>query len=58
MLAKDLTSETFLAAVEAARRSEAVGGTGVRLTLPWLIGIARHKLAELNAVHHEVLSLR
>ncbi|MEO9220432.1 MAG: sigma-70 family RNA polymerase sigma factor [Mycobacteriaceae bacterium] len=46
VLAEDLTSETFLAAVEAARRSEAAGNTEGSLTLPWLIGIARHKLAD------------
>jgi RNA polymerase sigma-70 factor (ECF subfamily) len=37
-LAEELTSETFLAAV--AQRAEAP------LTTPWLIGIARHKLAD------------
>lgn len=45
-LAEDLTAETFLAAVEA------VGGgqTGRRppreLTTAWLVGVARHKLAD------------
>lgn len=43
-LAEDLTSETFLAAVDAVRRSTAC--TDVPLTVPWLIGIARHKLAD------------
>lgn len=37
-LAEDLTSETFLAAVRA-------GEEGVQ-TVAWLIGIARHKLAD------------
>lgn len=40
-LAEDLTSETFLAAVEAVRKS-----TAVPPTQAWLIGIARHKLAD------------
>ena len=39
--AEDLTSETFLAAMDAARRSDSR-----RITVPWLIGIARHKLAD------------
>lgn len=38
--AEDLTSETFLGAAEAVRRGAA------RLDVPWLIGIARHKLAD------------
>lgn len=38
-LAQDLTAETFLAAVDGARRAGTVS-TG------WLIGIARHKLAD------------
>jgi len=45
-LAEDLTSETFLAAVEAARRSTVEPRTAAPMTLPWLIGIARHKLAD------------
>lgn len=40
-LAEDLTAETFLAAVGQARRS-AVD----TVTTAWLIGIARHKLAD------------
>jgi RNA polymerase sigma-70 factor, ECF subfamily len=40
-VAEDLTAETFLAAVDAARRP---GGPG--LTVGWLIGVARHKLAD------------
>jgi RNA polymerase sigma-70 factor (ECF subfamily) len=39
--AEDLTSETFLAAVVAAKRS---GTTDV--STPWLIGVARHKLVD------------
>jgi RNA polymerase sigma-70 factor (ECF subfamily) len=40
-LAEDLTSETFLAAVDAVRRDR------VRdLTVAWLVGVARHKLAD------------
>jgi RNA polymerase sigma-70 factor, ECF subfamily len=40
-LAEDLTAETFLAAVSAVRRP---GGTTP--SVPWLIGVARHKLAD------------
>lgn len=40
-VAEDLTSETFLAAVDAIRR-EAVP----ELTVAWLIGVARHKLVD------------
>lgn len=40
-LAEDLTAETFLAAVAAARRPDAPGPS-----TPWLIGVARHKLAD------------
>ena len=39
--AEDLTSETFLAAMDAARKPEPPP-----LTVPWLIGVARHKLAD------------
>jgi RNA polymerase sigma-70 factor (ECF subfamily) len=39
-VAEDLTSETFLAAVAAVRSGEAP------LSVPWLIGIARHKLVD------------
>lgn len=35
-LAEDLTAETFLAAV----------GTGTEVSVPWLIGVARHKLVD------------
>ena len=40
-VAEDLTSETFLAAVDAIRR-----GTIGELTVAWLIGVARHKLVD------------
>ena len=40
VLAQDLTAETFLAAVTAARRDPEPVSTG------WLVGIARHKLAD------------
>ncbi len=40
-LAEDLTSETFLAAVDACRR-----GVAPRLTVGWLVGVARHKLVD------------
>jgi RNA polymerase sigma-70 factor, ECF subfamily len=39
-LAEDLTSETFLAAVAAVRRGDAP------LSVPWLVGVARHKLVD------------
>ena len=40
-VAEDLTSETFMAAVEAVQR-DAVAD----LTVGWLIGVARHKLVD------------
>ena len=40
-LAEDLTAEAFLAAVAAARRPDAPTPS-----VPWLIGVARHKLAD------------
>lgn len=40
-LAEELTAETFLAAVDAARRDH-VADTAT----PWLIGVARHKLVD------------
>ena len=40
-VAEDLTSETFLAAVSAVQR-----GTVERMTVAWLIGVARHKLVD------------
>lgn len=40
-LAEELTSETFLAAADGARR-----GTPPRVDVAWLVGIARHKLVD------------
>lgn len=40
-VAEDLTSETFLAAVDAVRR-----GAVPELTTAWLVGVARHKLVD------------
>jgi RNA polymerase sigma-70 factor (ECF subfamily) len=39
--AEDLTSETFLAAADAVRRNRPP-----RMDVSWLIGVARHKLAD------------
>jgi RNA polymerase sigma-70 factor (ECF subfamily) len=39
--AEDLTSETFLAAMDAARKSDPPP-----IAVPWLLGVARHKLAD------------
>lgn len=39
--AEDLTSETFMAAVDAVQRDPAPN-----LTVAWLIGVARHKLVD------------
>ena len=40
-VAEDLTSETFLGALDSIRR-----GSANEVTVGWLIGIARHKLAD------------
>ncbi|WP_329069987.1 RNA polymerase sigma factor [Amycolatopsis sp. NBC_01480] len=40
-LAEELTSETFLGAVAACRKEHAPA-----VNVPWLIGVARHKLAD------------
>jgi RNA polymerase sigma-70 factor, ECF subfamily len=40
-LAEDLTAETFLAAVEAARKEPPP-----RIGIAWLVGVARHKLVD------------
>ena len=40
-VAEELTSETFLAAVDPVRRS-----APPRIDIAWLIGVARHKLAD------------
>ncbi len=39
--AEDLTSETFLAAMDSARKADPPD-----ISVPWLIGVARHKLAD------------
>ncbi|QLL08327.1 RNA polymerase sigma factor [Mycobacterium vicinigordonae] len=41
-IAEDLTSETFLAAMQAARTRK----DPPTIAMPWLIGVARHKLAD------------
>ena len=43
VLAEDLTAETFMAAVAAVKHGR-VGGAEV--TVAWLVGVARHKLAD------------
>lgn len=50
--AEDLTSETFLAAMDAARKSDPPP-----ITLPWLIGVARHKLADHYRRRHDRFSV-
>ncbi len=40
-LAEDLTADTFMAAVTAAK-----DGTASDLTIAWLVGVARHKLVD------------
>lgn len=40
-VAEDLTAETFLAALDATRRPDPVP-----MQLPWVIGVARHKLMD------------
>lgn len=61
-VAQDLTAETFLAAVGSARR------TTVQVSVGWLVGIARHKLADhwrrqereqrgLRLVHNEAVEV-
>ena len=46
--AEDLTSETFLAAMDAARKE-----APPPMTVPWLIGVARHKLADHYRRRHD-----
>jgi RNA polymerase sigma-70 factor (ECF subfamily) len=46
--AEDLTSETFLAAMDAARRE-----APPVISVPWLIGVARHKLADHYRRRHD-----
>ena len=47
-LAEDLTADTFLAAVAATRQARPPGGAtgGPEVTVAWLVGVARHKLAD------------
>src|SRR5580693_7166929 len=53
-LAEDLTAESFLAAVHAVRKPGAADPS-----VPWLIGVARHKLADhWRRVEREQLALR
>ena len=47
--AEDLTSETFLAAMDAARKDRPP-----IITVPWLIGVARHKLADHYRRRHDL----
>ncbi len=46
--AEDLTSDTFLAAMDAARKD-----VPPPMTLPWLLGVARHKLADHYRRRHD-----
>ena len=50
--AEDLTSETFLAAMDAARKQDPPP-----ITVPWLIGVARHKLADHYRRRHDRLTV-
>jgi RNA polymerase sigma-70 factor, ECF subfamily len=43
-LAEDLAAETFMAAVAAVREPARPGATSI--TVGWLVGVARHKLAD------------
>ncbi|ULE33895.1 RNA polymerase sigma factor [Mycobacterium sp. IDR2000157661] len=52
--AEDLTSETFLAAMDTARRK---GSAAPDITLPWLLGVARHKLADHYRRRHDRFSV-
>lgn len=51
--AEDLTSETFLAAMDAARRK---GPAAPPISVPWLLGVARHKLADHYRRRHDRFS--
>jgi RNA polymerase sigma-70 factor (ECF subfamily) len=46
--AEDLTSETFLAAMDAVRKA-----APPPMTVPWLLGVARHKLADHYRRRHD-----
>ena len=50
--AEDLTSETFLAAMDAARKD-----TPPPMSMPWLLGVARHKLADHYRRRHDRFSV-
>ena len=50
--AEDLTSDTFLAAMDAARKA-----TPPPMTVPWLLGVARHKLADHYQRRHDRFSI-
>jgi RNA polymerase sigma-70 factor (ECF subfamily) len=50
--AEDLTSETFLAAMDAARKTEPPP-----IAVPWLLGVARHKLADHYRRRHDRLAV-
>jgi len=50
--AEDLTSETFLAAMDAARKD-----VPPPITVPWLVGVARHKLADHYRRRHDRFSV-
>jgi RNA polymerase sigma-70 factor, ECF subfamily len=50
--AEDLTSETFLGAMDTARRSDPP-----EITVPWLLGVARHKLADHYRRRHDRFSI-
>src|SRR6059036_942604 len=49
-LAEDLTSETFLAAVNASRQ-----GNLTEVSTAWLVGVARHKLVDYWRRHEREL---
>jgi RNA polymerase sigma-70 factor (ECF subfamily) len=50
--AEDLTSETFVAAMDAARKSEPPP-----ISVRWLLGVARHKLADHYRRRHDRLTV-
>ena len=45
-LAEDLTADTFMAAVAATRQQDAGTPEAPEVTVSWLVGVARHKLAD------------
>jgi RNA polymerase sigma-70 factor (ECF subfamily) len=51
--AEDLTSETFLAAMDAARKQNDQRAEPPPIAVPWLIGVARHKLADHYRRRHD-----